>query len=153
MLRKLSWKILSLLFTLSLVTTHVVAQNQAGKAAIDPAGIQRLQTDTGGAAKVTISRATGAARFVRLPAEKTGDLTPSSARAAAAQQKAAAFFRQYGSIFGISQPDGQLKEVGRQQDRTGATHISYQQYYAGIPVFGAVLKAHFNAKNQLRTVN
>ena len=153
MLRKLSWKILSLLFTLSLVTTHVVAQNQAGKAAIDPAGIQRLQTDTGGAAKVTINRATGAARFVRLPAEKTGDLTPSSARAAAAQQKAAAFFRQYGSIFGISQPDGQLKEVGRQQDRTGATHISYQQYYAGIPVFGAVLKAHFNAKNQLRTVN
>ena len=153
MLREASWKTLSLLFTLVLFTTYVVAQNHGGKAPIDPAGLQRLQADTGGAVKVSINRATGAARFVRLPAEKAGDLTPSTARSATAQQKSMAFFRQYGSIFGIPRPDSQLKEVGRQQDRTGATHINYQQYYAGVPVFGAVLKAHFDAKNQLRTVN
>ena len=152
MLQRSSWKTLPLLFTLLFFTTLSVAQN-GSKAPIDAAGVQKLQADTGGAAKVSINRATGAARFVSLPAGKAGDLAPSSARAASAQQKAAAFFRQYGSIFGISQPASQLKEVGTVRDRTGATHISYQQYYGGVPVFGAVLKVHFDAKNQLRAVN
>src|SRR5689334_16609031 len=119
MLQRSSWKPLALLFTLLLVTS-LVAQN-AGKAPVDAAGVQRLQADTGGAAKVSINRATGAARFVLLPAGKAGDLAPANARAATAQQKAAAFFRQYGSIFGISQPASQLKEVGTVRDRAGAT--------------------------------
>ncbi|MGE5206981.1 MAG: M4 family metallopeptidase [Chlamydiota bacterium] len=136
-----------------MLTISAGGQNQGGKAAIDPAGIQRLQADTGGAARVSINRATGAVRFVRLPAGKAGDLAPASVRSARAQEKSKAFFRQYGSIFGLTQPDKQLKEMGRQTDRTGATHITYRQYYAGVPVFGGILKAHFDAKNQLRSVN
>jgi len=138
---------------LFLLTIPTIAQSQTGKAAIDPAGIQRLQADTGGAARVSINPATGGARFVRMPAGKPGDLTPASARSARAQEKSMAFFRQYGSIFGLNQPDKQLKEIGRQSDRTGATHITYRQYYAGVPVFGGILKAHFDAQNQLRSVN
>lgn len=60
MLQQASWKTLSLLFTLVLFATYVVAQNDGGKAPIDPAGLQRLQADTGGAVKVSINRATGA---------------------------------------------------------------------------------------------
>lgn len=153
MLRVSSLKFLSFPLILVITTISAIAQRQNGKAPIDQAGILRLQADTGGAANVSIDRATGAARFVRLPASQAGDLAPVSARTARAQDKAAAFFHQYGSIFGLAAPDKQLKEVGRQKDQTAGTHFSYQQYHAGVPVFGAVLKAHFDAKNQLRAVN
>jgi Fungalysin/Thermolysin Propeptide Motif len=90
---------------------------------------------------------------VRLPATQGGDLAPLTARSARAQDKAMAFFRQYGSIFGLTSAHKQLREVGHQKHQTAGTHISYQQYYAGVPVGGAVLKAHFDAMNQLRAVN
>lgn len=151
MLRVLPLKHFFILPVFLLLTLFAMAQNQAGKAAIDPAGIQRLQADTGAA--VSVSPATGAARFVRLPAGKPGDLTPAAARSAKAQEKSMAFFRQHGGIFGLNQPDKQLKEIGSQTDRGGATHITYRQYYAGVPVFGGILKAHFDAQNRLRAVN
>ena len=41
-------------------------------AAIDPEGIQRLEAQTGGAARISVSNATGAVRFVRPKGKESG---------------------------------------------------------------------------------
>lgn len=132
------------------------AQAPARIQALDPEGIGRLEAETGGEARVSIHKATGAARFVRLPAESKRSLVPLSAAAAAAaapEQKAAAFFRRHGRIFGIVEPEAELKLGKTEIDRQGGAHLTYQQLYRGVPVFAGELKSHFDSAGRLTAVN
>ena len=123
---------------------------------IDPAGIARLMADSGGNAEVSIHEATGAARFVKAgPGKKLG-LLKQAERAAtqdAKKSRSAEFFEAYGSIFGITNVATELKEVRVAKDRQGGTHITYQQFYRGVPVFAGQLRSHFDASDELVAVN
>jgi uncharacterized repeat protein (TIGR01451 family) len=114
------------------------------------AGIQRLKSDTNGAALVSTSRATGAARFVRLSSGSGASLTSGAGNA---QDKSAAFFRTYGSAFGVTNASAELKLESDASDATGGRHLTYKQVYNGVPVFAGVLKTHFDAAGNLRAVN
>ncbi len=121
-----------------------------GVEALDPAGIARLRQDSAGRAQISLHRATGAARFVRLPGGVPG---LSVATDAGQDDQAMAFFRAYGDIFGIRDPAAELVRTDAKTDQLGSTHLSYEQVYEGVKVFGAVLRAHFGPGGALEIVN
>ncbi|HEY3122607.1 MAG TPA: PepSY domain-containing protein, partial [Thermoanaerobaculia bacterium] len=130
----------------------LLAQGAGRIEALDPEGIQRLVAETGGAARVSTDKATGAARFVRIAPDSKRSLAPLSA-AAGPEQKAAAFFRRHGRIFGISDPEAELKLGKTDIDPQGGAHLTYRQLYRGVPVFAGELKSHFDSAGRLTAVN
>ena len=128
------------------------AQDRRPVAALDPDGIARLQSETGGAARISVHPATGAARFVRISPETKRSLSPMSA-ASRPEQKSADFFRRHGGIFGIEAPEVELDLQKISGDPQGGSHLTYRQVYFGVPVFGAELKSHFDADGRLTAVN
>ncbi len=135
-----------------LIPAISAAQAPARIQALDPEGIQSLQAETGGAARISVSNATGAARFVRLPAESKRSLSPMGAAAAPAE-KTSAFLHAHGKIFGISAPDSELALLKAASDSTGGNHLTYQQIYFGVPVFAGELKSHFDSAGRLTAIN
>src|SRR4029453_122970 len=125
--------------------TEAAINQSPSKAAAD-----RLRERAGAEARMTINPATGVARFVSAPPSGDADL---SAGGGAPEQKAAAFFRDHGSAFGIRDAATELVLRKTAQDSVGMTHLDYAQVYAGVPVFAGVLKAHFDRGGELRTVN
>ena len=80
------------------------ASSPAG--ALDPNGVQRLVDDSGGTAKISLQRATGAASFIRL---EPGQLDLGLPPATRPPQKARAFFDSYRGIFGLTEPAEELE--------------------------------------------
>jgi Zn-dependent metalloprotease len=117
---------------------------------IDPEGVERLLDDTGGSAIIRHHRATGAVRFARFV---PGSLTLRAPRGANPEEKAKAFFDQYGSTFGLSDFARELAPAGRRTDHHGFTHLAYRQVYRGVPVFAGVLLVHFDPAGRLSVVN
>ena len=117
--------------------------------------IDRLAVETGGSAQVSIHGATGAARFVRLaPGGKLGAQRSARAATDASKQNGSVkFLTDYGSLFGIRSATTELGAARVEKDRYGGTHIAYKQVYQGLPVFGAVMKTHFDAADNLTVVN
>ncbi len=111
--------------------------------------IRALRASADGTVFVSTRKSTGVAGFVRVG--RNGDLFPASVGAAPAG-KALGFFREFGGIFGI-RDTSQLKLTSRFTDELGAMHLTYEQLYQGLPVFGGVLKAHLDAANRLTAVN
>src|SRR5262245_16334394 len=121
------------------------------------AAIDRLKAENSGA-RVSISPATGTARFVRLgpgsalrlgaPAAAT-----SASRSSALDAAARSFIDRHAGAFGLRSTASELKLSRTETDRQGDTHLTYVQQYAGLPVFGATLKAHFDAAGRLKVVN
>jgi Zn-dependent metalloprotease len=141
----------------ALVADALVLPTDSGTAAegpqvqaLDAAGIQRLLDATGGTAKISLHSATGAVRFVRLEA---GSLSLRVGTDTGYETQAAAFWREYGSIFGIRDANAELKLVKTETDNAGMTHLTYEQVYQGVPVFAGTLKVHFNAARQVTAVN
>ncbi len=143
-----------LLFVGPIAAGAAEKEKEKHRDSIDPAGIERLQGQTGGRAQVSVSKATGAARFVTIApdaAGAAGDLMASSK--AAPREKSAAFLNEYAGIFGLQDVERELA-LGREQgDEIGGRHLSYYQVYRGVPVFAGVLKAHFNDGGELTAIN
>ena len=78
---------------------------------------------------VSTKKSTGFVGFVR--AGKNGDLQPGNSNPTP-QGKARGFLTEYGALFGVSDP-GQFVAAGSAQDAYGASHVSYEQVYKGVP--------------------
>ncbi|MEZ4732273.1 MAG: M4 family metallopeptidase [Caldilineaceae bacterium] len=121
------------------------------------AGWQRLQSEASAAVTISTHPTTGAVRFVRVDAN--GDLLPSVAysqnrqRTEQATEKAAAFFARYGALFGLADPATELHLTAERTDAQAFTHLTYQQHYQRVPVFGGVLRTHFDDAGRLTAVN
>jgi Zn-dependent metalloprotease len=146
---------------LCLIVCTGFAWGQSAKTrTLDRAGIDRLMTATGGQASISINRANGTARFISLP---EGAAAAPAARLAGPQGAAAArnydgdsrqFLNQYSTLFGIRNPNNDLKLVQEQNDRAAnGHHLTYRQYHEGVPVFGGMVKTHFDAAGTLRSIN
>lgn len=132
------------------------SQEDKRKQPRDPAAIQRLMADTGGAARVSHHGATGAARFARVAPGRPGGLLRGAAPAANGQDMQARteeFLGRYGSIFGIADQKAELSLRKTESDPQGGTHLSFKQVYRGVPVFAGELRSHFNAAGELTAVN
>ena len=67
--------------------------------------------------------------------------------------QAGTFLREVGDLFGLSDPDAQLRPVGLRHDPYGGSHLTYQQVHHGVPVFAGVLRVHFNASGEVTGAN
>jgi Zn-dependent metalloprotease len=110
--------------------------------------IERLKAENQGA-QVSRSSATGTANFVRLPPS----LAAKAADAQSQDEKAIAFVSRHAEAFGLRMGSADLKLVATEKDSLGHSHLKYKQEYAGVPVFGASLKAHFDGNNELAVVS
>lgn len=115
----------------------------------DSSGLQRLVEATGGRAVFSQNSATGMVGFLRI----TGGEGLSLAAGESVEAESAAFFQQYGSIFGISDAATELAPLATTTDSVGMKHLSYQQVYQGVPVFAAILRVHYNAAGALTAAN
>ncbi|CUS03509.2 Thermolysin metallopeptidase [Candidatus Promineifilum breve] len=115
----------------------------------DSSGVQRLVEATGGRAVFSQNPATGMVGFLRI----TGGEGLSLAAGESVEAESAAFFQQYGSIFGISDAAAELTPLGATTDGVGMQHLSYRQVYQGVPVFAAILRVHYNAAGALSAAN
>jgi trimeric autotransporter adhesin len=111
--------------------------------------IRALRESADGKVFVSTRQSTGVAGFIRTG--RNGDLFPGST-AATPRGKAQGFLERFGATFGIADAS-QLKLASTTTDAYGVTHLTYEQTYRGLPVFGAVLKVHLDASNDLTAVN
>ncbi len=115
----------------------------------DPALLERLKQNARGSVTVSTKKSTGFVGFAR--AGKNGDLQPGNS-SPTPQGKAQGFLAEYGALFGVSD-QGQLVRTESAEDQYGASHVSYEQVYKGIPVFGAQIRAHVDKDGNLTAVN
>jgi Zn-dependent metalloprotease len=143
----------------SAITSVLAAAAHAasdGSAAADVA-IDRIKSEYRGA-RVSVSPATGTARFVRLGpssslrrAAQPGLQAPK--QSAALEATATAFIDRHAAAFGLRSAASELKLQRVETDRQGVSRLTYIQQYGGLPVFGATLKAHFDASGRLQVIN
>jgi Zn-dependent metalloprotease len=129
------------------------AQNR-GRRALDPQALERLVAEAGSEDQVSVNPATGATRFVRLKSHLRRGLGRRAA-APTVQEKHAqsmSFFRDYATTYGVN-PDAALQPVATQTDRIGGTHLTYRQVHRGVPVFGGLVRAHFDNAGELAAVS
>ncbi len=108
----------------------------------------RLSADTGNAAEVTNSAATGRAHFVR--AKQGGWLAANiGASDAAKEEGSRQFLNRYGAVFGITNAASELSVQRVTKEQHGHSRVLYQQMHRGVPVFGAELRTHFDRSNNL----
>ena len=122
---------------------------QSSAADLSARSIRELRATADGSVFVSMRKSTGVAGFVRV--SRRGDLLPRSRQRTPAA-KAGDYFAEFGAVFGIRNAS-QLVLTSRSKDALGATHLTYEQVYRGVPVFGATLKVHLDARNRLTAVN
>jgi Zn-dependent metalloprotease len=146
--RSWTWPFAVLLCGMSAVAT-------ADAPVADAHGIEKLKA---AGRYVAVNPATGTARFVRadrsvLPLSAAAQASLAPGRTGDPAARALEFVREHAGVFGLRNPSAELKLAKAKGDRHGWTHLSFQQEHLGVPVFGAILRAHFDGAGALRSVN
>jgi Zn-dependent metalloprotease len=137
---------------LSLALTATFVHAQSSPETRDPAGLRRLQNQVGGAAVVSIHKSTRGARFIRLqPGAVRGLGRGPAATDNDKRQRSLEFFRDYSALLGVSNGSS-MEFQSSVADALGETHLTWKQFYRGVPVYGATMKTHFGKDQQLRAV-
>lgn len=139
-----------LIFLLTFLLLAVTITNTVHSDPSPQDALARLQAATGGNVEVTTLPATGTANYVRALDGATIPVKSASSDPAA---MSAAFFAEYGGVFGIRNPETELSPLQVDTDSFGLTTTRYQQVYQGIPVYGAMLFVHFNRAGQIMSAN
>lgn len=140
--------LLGLLLTLGIPASTGAAPG-GGAEQIDPALVKKLKDNARGSVTISLDEATQFASFIK--AGRNGDLLPSDR--GQAKGKAKGFLKQYGGILGVANVDADLVQTAATTDELGATHVTYEQRYRGLPVYGGMLKVHVDAAGDLTAVN
>ncbi|MDR2205894.1 MAG: M4 family metallopeptidase [Flavobacteriaceae bacterium] len=107
--------------------------------------LAKLKSETG--ARVTISKSTQNPNFIRFENPNALNLNSANAKAKADEFLSANF-----KAFNLKSASD-VVFMEERTDNYGFKNEIYMQYYNGIPVFDGVLKFHFNAQEQLTSVN
>lgn len=60
-----------------------------------------------------------------------------------------AFMDQYRGLFGLDEPRTELRQVAVEEDNLGFIHIEWSQHYRKIPISGAGVRMHVDARGRL----
>ncbi len=123
------------------------------------AALQRLEDATRGQIVSRVSRETGSYSFVRAT-HKT--VLSAGDTSASPEARAFEFLRDHGALVGMSDAERQmvgitgaarragfgseLRVAKVSKDSIGSTHVRLDQFYEGLPVFGAQLVVHMNRR-------
>ncbi len=127
------------------------AATSASSSVADRGLVQDMRDTARGAVKASTRSATGELGFARV--SSGGDLLPgvSGDSKAEAGAKANQYLAKFGGAFGAGQ--GELSRSELASDGYGGWTATYTQSYKGVPVFGALLRAHINGAGALTSVN
>ncbi|MEO8197994.1 MAG: M4 family metallopeptidase [Thermoanaerobaculia bacterium] len=135
---------------LAAIVAGAIPPAQAAVAPLDG----RSAADISAALQVPVSvshkRATGAVSFLRVADGVAADLASGSG---SRDERARSFFAAQRSLFGIRDVRAELALMGESADTTGQRHLTYRQFYRGLPVYAGILRAHFDAADRLRGVS
>jgi hypothetical protein len=126
-------------FTLALALAYVCGFSQESKE------LAQLKKQTN--ANVTISNSTSNPNFILFNDSKALQLKSSGAKAKAAEFLSANF-----KAFNLKSAND-LVFVEETTDNYGLKNVVYMQQHQGIPVYDGILKFHFNAKEELTSIN
>jgi Zn-dependent metalloprotease len=113
--------------------------------------IQRLEAAAGGSGRVSVNKATGAARFVRVAPGSRGLGSEVARTAQDKARRSEQVFRQHGRALGVDDPSS-LRLTRTETDALGETHLTYRQFHGAVPVFAGIMKTHFDAAGRLKAV-
>lgn len=98
-------------------------------------------------AHVSLHRATGVPGFIRFPQQQ-----PMLLGGASIRDKADSFLATHGRLFGEYAVE-ELQVESTAEDLMGHEHMTYQQVHDGVPVYGALMRFHFDPLQRLQAVN
>lgn len=108
----------------------------------------RLSGVMGDQVTIRFSEATGAARFVSAGEDASLPVVGGTT----AEERAFAFFEQWGSLFGVTDARAQLV-VSRVDGADGLATVRMAQRHAGLPVFSGEMLVHLDAASNVTAVN
>jgi len=122
----------------------VIARPAVSQPPIPPA-LGQLRQDAGGEVEITWNPLTGTPSFIRgrIPLSAIGVdswVKPSTA--------ATTLMDRYASLFGVRQASSELKVMRDETDARGMRHVTLQQVYQGIEVYGGSVRVHLSADGQ-----
>ncbi len=97
--------------------------------------------------QVVIHRATGNPRLVRLAGQRP---VPNGDTAAA---KALDLLELHAAFLGLTEPSRELVPVRVLDDPLGGEQAVFRQVYQGVPIFGAMLRVHFDRDGAVSSIN
>jgi hypothetical protein len=100
-----------------------------------------------GVALIHLHRATGTPAFLRIRGE------PPEREADAQRRRAETVLRSLSDLYGVRDPGAGLLLEGRESDRLGWVHLTFEQRYRGLPVYGARVRAHFDPEGRLSVLS
>ena len=155
-MRQTRWQVLwslSIPFGAMLTLSGAALQAQEPNAKkLEIQALNQIKAEFGGRITIKTNRATGKVSFIRLQPDVRGGLAGGSG-VTSLQAGAKNFLRAKGQIFGLREPDTELTVGSTSSDQFDGTHLTYRQNYKGVPVFGGILKLHFNSSGELRAAN
>ena len=96
---------------------------------------------------VVLDPATGNPQLVRLGGHRPNP------DGATATEKALKMLVRHGKAFGLDNPLRELQPMGTRLDPIGGEQAVFRQIYHGVPVFGTMLRVHFDADGAVSMVN
>ena len=135
--------------SIGLASAASSADAQGGPNGPPPGLLKKLEDEARGAVAASTEDSTKYHGFIRVG--KGGDLLPGNRDSA--QSKAQAFLTEYGALLGVGDSAGSLVAAGTKTDADGATRVTYNQVYKGVPVFGGEIRAHVDDDGSLTAVN
>ncbi len=108
-----------------------------------PPALDKLRQDAGGEVEITWNSRTGTPSFLR------GSIPlPGIQGEADESQASRAFVERYADLFGLRNASDDLAVVETYVDTLGMRHVTFQQVYQGVEVYGAQMKVHLSADGQ-----
>lgn len=107
-----------------------------------PEALAQLSSNAGGQIKSTLVREQAYANVHALGKS----VLMLDGGAGSALERAQNFLSIYGSVLGVSSPLTELQQQRQTRDGYGGTHVHLDQFYDGVPVFGARVVVHMNSQ-------
>ncbi len=149
-LRIFRWSLIAATLTLSLgLSPNAQGSVNSPSTTLPPRlALAELERRSGGEVEVLWDEALNAPRFL------AGNLSASLETARDDPEAVArAFFSAHRALYGLRDPDAELRLRSRTTDDLGITHLRFAQYHRGVPVWGGQLMAHVSANGRLEAVN
>lgn len=110
-----------------------------------PPALEQLRQDAGGEVEITWNSRTDTPSFIRggIPISGVSVQTKGDASAAAL-----AFVERYADLFGVRDASQELTVVKSDVDALGMRHVTLNQVYQGVEVYGAHMKVYLSADGQ-----
>jgi Zn-dependent metalloprotease len=134
----------ALLSTIVLVLLVLLAFDAPGLSqSPPPPALDKLKQDANGEVEITWNPRTGTPSFIR------GSITLPGTQGEADEVLASwAFVERYADLFGVRNASDELVVVQTHVDALGMQHVTFQQVYQGIEVYGAQMRVHLSAEGQ-----